>query len=192
MAKSIKNNKLAESTGQINTLPEASKTVQMASKIVQMPLKSLILFSRNPRTHSDEQVEQIAASIREFGFTNPILLDGDNGIIAGHGRLLAAKQLGLEQVPCIELGYLSEAQKRSLIIADNKLALNAGWDENLLRLELTDLKEMGANLGLVGFDAMELADIMLGKDVEFKEYDESAADDVQLVTCPQCGHSFPK
>ena len=106
--------------------------------------------------------------------------------------MLAAKELGLEKVPCIDLSHLTDEQKRAYIIADNKLALNAGWNEELLRLELTDLKEMGANLELVGFDAMELADIMLGKDVEFKEYDESAADDVQLVTCPKCGHSFPK
>jgi ParB-like chromosome segregation protein Spo0J len=155
-------------------------------------LESLVPFARNPRTHSDEQVAQIAASIKEFGFINPILLDGDNGVIAGHGRLAAARLLGLKTVPCIELGHLSETQKRAYIIADNKLALNAGWDEELLRLELLDLKELGANLDLTGFDAMELADIMLGKDISFKEYDESAADDVQLVTCPKCGHSFPK
>jgi ParB-like chromosome segregation protein Spo0J len=149
-------------------------------------------FARNPRAHSEEQVAQIAASIREFGFTNPILLDGENGVIAGHGRLAAARLLDLRTVPCIELGHLSEAQKRAYIIADNKLALNGGWNEDLLRLELTDLKELGANLELIGFDAMELADIMLGKDVSFKEYDESAADDVQLLTCPKCGHSVPK
>ena len=165
---------------------------QASLRVEYRPLDALIPFARNPRTHSNEQVEQIAASIREFGFTNPILLDGDNGIVAGHGRLAAARLLGLKSVPCIELGHLSEAQKRAYIIADNKLALNAGWNEELLRLELTDLKELGANLQLIGFDAMELADIMLGKDVEFKEYDESAADDVQLVTCPKCGHTFPK
>jgi ParB-like chromosome segregation protein Spo0J len=161
-------------------------------RVEYRPLEALIPYARNPRTHSDEQVSQIAASIREFGFTNPILLDGENGIIAGHGRLAAAKELGLEKVPCIDLTHLTDEQKRVYVIADNKLALNAGWNEELLRLELTDLKEMGANLELVGFDAMELADIMLGKDVEFKEFDESAADDVELVTCPQCGHSFPK
>ena len=118
--------------------------------------------------------------------------DGENGVIAGHGRLAAAKLLGLKMVPCIELGHLSEAQKRAYIIADNKLALNGLWNEELLRLELTDLKELGANLELTGFDAMEPADIMLGKDVNFKEFDETAADDVQLLTCPKCGHSFPK
>ena len=95
-------------------------------------------------------------------------------------------------MPHIRLSDLTEAQKRAYIIADNKLVLNGVWDEELLRLELTDLKELGANLELIGFDAMELADIMLGKDISFKEYDESAADDVQLVTCPKCGNSFPK
>ena len=106
--------------------------------VTYRPLSDLIPYARNARTHSEEQVAQIAASIKEFGFTNPILLDGDNGIIAGHGRARwRRRQLGLEKVPCIELGHLTEAQKRAYIIADNKLALNAGWDEELLRLELT-------------------------------------------------------
>lgn len=192
MTKSSQINTFAETKGQTNVLPEASKSLQKASKIVLKPLKRLLPYLNNPRTHSEEQVEQIAASIREFGFTNPILLDGDNGVIAGHGRLAAAKLLGLKSVPCIELSHLSEAQKRAYIIADNKLALNAGWDEELLRLELTELKELGVDLPLIGFDQMELADIMMGKNVEFKEYDESAADNVQMVTCPQCGHTFPK
>ena len=161
-------------------------------KIEYRSLDSLVPYSRNPRTHSEEQIAQIMASIREFGFTNPILIDSNQGIIAGHGRLAAAKEIGLEKVPCIDLSYLTEEQKRAYIIADNKLALNGGWNEDLLRMELTDLKELGANLQLTGFDAMEMADIMLGKDVEFKEYDESAADDVQMLTCPKCGHTFPK
>ena len=115
-------------------------------------------------------------------------MDSDGGIVAGHGRLLAAKELGIETVPCIDLGRLTEAQRRAYAIADNKLALNAGWDEDLLRLELKDL---GADLALTGFSPMEVADITLGRDVEFKEYDESAADDVKLATWPKCGHSFP-
>jgi ParB-like chromosome segregation protein Spo0J len=185
MPKPSKNNAAGAATEQINAVPEGLK-------VVLRPLESLVPFARNPRSHSEEQVAQIAASIKEFGFTNPVLLDGENGLIAGHGRLAAAKLLGLKAIPCIELGHLSQAQKRAYIIADNKLALNGLWNEELLRLELTDLKELGANLELTGFDAMELADIMLGKDVSFKEYDESAADDVQLLTCPKCGHSFPK
>jgi ParB-like chromosome segregation protein Spo0J len=155
-------------------------------------LDSLVPYSRNPRTHSEEQVSQIAASIREFGFTNPILIDSKQRVIAGHGRLAAAKELGMETVPCIDLSHMTEKQRRAYIIADNKIALNGGWNEDLLRVELTALKELGSDLDLTGFDAMELADIMLGKNVEFKEYDESAADDVQMLTCPKCGHTFPK
>jgi hypothetical protein len=132
-------------------------------KIEYRPLESLILFARNPRAHSEEQIAQIAASIKEFGFTNPILLDGENGVIAGHGRLAAARVLGLHKVPCIELGHLTPAQKRSYLIADNKIAQNSGWNDEFLRLELTDLKELGANLELLGFDPMEIADITLGK-----------------------------
>ena len=207
MAKSSKINAAGAAVRQKNAVPEASGRPPKGSKMPPNPSKTdsrpglrveyrsldaLIPFARNPRTHSDEQVAQIAASIREFGLTNPILLDGDNGVIAGHGRLAAARLLGLKTVPCIELGHLSEAQKRAYIIADNKLTLNGLWNEELLRLELADLKELGADLELTGFDPMELADIMLGKDVEFREYDESAADDVELVTCPKCGHSFPK
>src|SRR5690242_19511815 len=120
------------------------------------PASSLIPFAKNARTHSDAQVAQIAASIREFGFTNPILVDGDNGIIAGHGRLLAARKLGMDTVPTIELAGMSETQKRAYIIADNKLSLNAGWDEDLLGLELADLGSLGFNLSLTGFSDLEL------------------------------------
>jgi len=161
-------------------------------EIKYLLIDELIPYSRNPRTHSEEQIAQIAASIREFGFTNPILIDSNQGIIAGHGRLAAAKEIGLEKIPCIDLSHLTDEQKRVYLIADNQITLNGGWNDELLRLELMDLKELGANLELTGFDAIELADIMLGKDIEFKEYDESAADDVKLATCPKCGHTFPK
>jgi DNA modification methylase len=120
------------------------------------PASSLIPYARNARTHSEAQVAQIAASIREFGWTNPILVDGDNGIIAGHGRLLAARRLGLLDVPVIKLAGLSEAQKRAYIIADNRLALNAGWDENLLAIELGDLAGLGFDLALTGFGEDEI------------------------------------
>lgn len=126
------------------------------------PAADLIPFAKNARTHSDAQVAQIAASIREFGWTNPILVDGDNGIIAGHGRLLAARKLGMATVPVIELANLSEAQKRALIIADNKLALNAGWDSDLLALELSDLGGLGFDLSLTGFDDLEIAALTKG------------------------------
>ncbi|MBM3775597.1 MAG: DNA methylase N-4, partial [Acidobacteria bacterium] len=120
------------------------------------PIEKLIPYAKNPRTHSDAQVAQIAASIVEFGFTNPILVDSKAGIIAGHGRLLAARKLGLQQVPVVVLDHLSEPQKRAYIIADNKLALNAGWDEDLLRGELAELRDVDFSLDLIGFDEAEL------------------------------------
>ena len=171
---------------------EEDKTVARGLRVDYRPIGELEPFARNARTHSEEQVAQIAASIREFGWTNPVLVDEKGGIIAGHGRVLAAKRLGIEQVPCIELAGLTEAQKRAYVIADNKLALNAGWDEDLLRLELSELKGLDFDLDLIGFDETELADILLGRDVEFKEFDESAAQDVKMIKCPSCGHEFPE
>jgi len=116
----------------------------------------LIPYVNNSRTHSDEQVNQVAASIKEFGFTNPVLIDGDNMIIAGHGRVMAAKKLGVDEVPCLILDDLTEAQKKAYVIADNKLALNAGWDDELLRVELEGLDELGFDLDLLGFSDEEL------------------------------------
>ncbi|MEO1104944.1 MAG: ParB N-terminal domain-containing protein [Pseudomonadota bacterium] len=120
------------------------------------PVANLIPYAKNARPHSPAQVALIAGSIREYGFTNPILVDGDNGIIAGHGRLMAAQQLGLDTVPCIELSHLTDAQKRAYILADNKLAEQAGWDKELLALELGDLSDLGVDLGKLGFEAAEL------------------------------------
>jgi hypothetical protein len=125
-------------------------------KIEQLPTADLIPYARNTRTHSPEQVAQIAGSIREFGFTNPVLIDAENGIIAGHGRVMAASKLGLAKVPCIRLAHLTDTQKRAYIIADNKLALNAGWDEELLGLELADLREADFDLSLLGFSENDL------------------------------------
>lgn len=118
--------------------------------------EDLIPYARNSRTHSAEQVAQIAASIREFGWTNPVLIDGENGIIAGHGRVLAAHKLGETRVPTIELSHMSDTQKRAYIIADNKLALNAGWDNDMLALEIDELKEAGYDIGLTGFNIDEI------------------------------------
>ena len=126
----------------------------------------LIPYANNSRTHSDEQVSQVAASIKEFGFTNPILIDEKGGIIAGHGRLMAAKKLGLAKVPTITLAGLSEAQKKAYVIADNKLALNAGWDTTALTAELERLQELDFNLDLTGFDADELAQLLQPEQVE--------------------------
>ena len=185
MARASKKNAAAADTGKTGAVPASLR-------IEYRPLDSLIPYYRNPRNHTEEQIAQIANSIKEFGFTNPILLDGENGVIAGHGRLAAAELLGLKSVPCIELGHLTPEQRRTYLIADNKIAQNSLWNDDFLRLELMELKEMGANLALLGFNPMEIADITLGKDVEFKEYDESAADDVEMATCPKCGHTFPK
>ena len=120
------------------------------------PIGDLVPYARNSRTHSESQVAQIAASIKEFGWTNPVLLDGENGIIAGHGRVMAAQKLGEKQVPTIELGHLDEHQKRAYIIADNKLALNAGWDDEMLSLEISDLKDAGYDLRFTGFTQDEI------------------------------------
>lgn len=120
----------------------------------------LIPYARNSRTHSKDQVAQIAASIREFGWTNPILVDGDGTIIAGHGRVMAARKLGEKEVPCIELGHLTEAQKRAYVIADNQLALNAGWDAEMLKVEIAELVDADFDLGLLGFDDAMLAGLM--------------------------------
>jgi DNA modification methylase len=125
-------------------------------QIEQVEINKLIPYARNSRTHSDVQVAQIAASIKEFGFTNPVLVDNDNGIIAGHGRVMGAQKLDIKQVPCIRLGHLTEAQKRAYVIADNKIALNAGWDEKMLRLEIGELKEFDFDLSLTGFDKNEI------------------------------------
>ncbi|CAB5220244.1 ParB/Sulfiredoxin [uncultured Caudovirales phage] len=133
----------------------------MEIEIAYRKVGDLIPYARNSRTHSEEQVAQIAASIKEFGFTNPVLLDGDAGIIAGHGRILAARKLGLKEVPTIALSHLTDAQKRAYVIADNKLALNAGWDLDMLKIEIGDLHGMDFDLSLLGFSEGELADMMV-------------------------------
>lgn len=144
-------------------------------QIESLALDALIPYARNSRTHSDAQVAQIAASIKEFGFTNPVLIDAQGGIIAGHGRVMAARKLGLDEVPCIRLGHLTEAQRRAYVIADNKLALNAGWDNELLALELGELQDLGFDLDLTGFNQDELEALML--DDEGDEEPEGLTDE---------------
>ncbi len=154
---------------------------------------SLIPYARNSRTHSNAQVAQIAASIREFGFVNPVLIDAGGGIIAGHGRVLAARALGLAEVPCVRLGHLSETQKRAYIIADNKLALNAGWDEAMLALEFRDLLAEGYDVGLTGYDLPEIDKLVAGIDAselgDTPAAGSSPASD-GLAACPKCGCRF--
>ena len=122
-------------------------------------VSDLIPYARNSRTHSEVQINKIASSIKEFGFLNPVLIDKDNGIIAGHGRVMAAQKLGLKEVPVLQIGHLSETQKRAYIIADNRLALDAGWDEEMLRAEFNFLGNDGFNLELTGFEIKELSSI---------------------------------
>jgi ParB-like chromosome segregation protein Spo0J len=136
-------------------------------QIKDVAVDKLIPYAKNSRTHSPEQIGQIAASIKEFGFRQPILVDG-LGIIAGHGRLLAAQKLGLSKIPTIDCSDMTESQKKAYIIADNKIALNAGWDNDLLKLEITDLQEENFNIELLGFDISEL---------NFTEVDYSILDD---------------
>ena len=126
-------------------------------------VSEVIPYASNSRTHSEEQVTAIAASIKEFGFTNPVLIDEGNGIIAGHGRVLAAKKLGLTEVPVIVLSHLTEAQRKAYVIADNKLALNAGWDLELLSIEMRGLNDAGFDLNLIGFSADEIANLLVEK-----------------------------
>jgi DNA modification methylase len=135
------------------------------------PIGDLIPYARNARTHSESQVALIAGSIREYGFTNPVLVDGENGIIAGHGRVMAARKLGLEQIPVIELAHLTEAQKRAYILADNKLAEQAGWDKALLALELGDLQDLAVDLTSLGFDAAELDALLRSGERDEREDD---------------------
>lgn len=139
--------------------------VQMAKDLIEhsvVSIDDLIPYALNSRTHSDAQVAQIAASISEFGFLNPIIVDGENGIIAGHGRVLAARKLGKTHLPVVQAKHLTEAQKRAYVIADNRLALNAGWDNEILRLEIEDLKELDFDVTILGFDDSELDALSFG------------------------------
>jgi len=129
-----------------------------------LPLEALVPYARNARTHSEEQIGQIAASISHFGFTNPVLVGADNDIIAGHGRVMAARQLGMAEVPCFRLGHLSEEDRRAYVLADNKIALNAGWDEELLKLDLGELRDAGFDLALTGFNRDEIDALFLDEE----------------------------
>jgi hypothetical protein len=136
----------------------------LPSRIEHWPLSRLHPYARNARTHSDEQVDKISSSILEFGFTNPILVDGQDGIIAGHGRLMAAKRLGLSEVPVIVLDHLTEAQRRAYVLADNRLALDAGWNEDMLAAELEFLRKADFDMDLTGFSMTEIDEFLAGFD----------------------------
>ena len=161
-------------------------------QIESVSLAKLIPYARNARTHSEAQVAQIAGSIREFGFTNPVLIDASDGIIAGHGRVMAARSLGLSDVPCIRLAHLTETQRRAYVLADNRIALNSGWDADMLALELTELRIDDFDLSLLGFDVPELDELLNGSD----DLPESRAQEIDVdafqmaCQCPRCGFEF--
>jgi ParB-like chromosome segregation protein Spo0J len=171
----------------------ADLTPKQQKKLQNIAIDKLMLCTRNARTHSEDQIIKLQASIKEFGFVNPILIDSDFNIIAGHGRLLAAKKEGLKEVPCVCVNHLTEVQKRAYIIADNRLALDAGWDMDLLKLELAELKTMDFNLDLTGFDNCEI-DLMFEEKEEKKaiDLDESESDTKKGTDChcPKCGFVF--
>lgn len=166
----------------------------MAKRIELWPIDRLVPYERNARTHSPEQLAQIKASIQEFGFTNPILVDRQDGVIAGHGRLEAAKDMGLTEVPVVVLDHLTPAQRRAYVIADNKLALNAGWDFSLLQQEVMALNLEDFNLDLLGFDEKELSGLLDPEQLdaeeppeEFQEVDEDIETEHR---CPSCGYEW--
>jgi ParB-like chromosome segregation protein Spo0J len=163
-------------------------------KLERWPVERLVPYERNARTHSPEQVAQIAASIAEFGFTNPILVASDDGILAGHGRLAAAKDLGLKEVPVVVLDHLSPDQRRAYVLADNKLALNAGWDMSLLQQEMMALNLADFDLSLLGWSDDEIAGMLDPEGIddteapeEFKEVDDDIETDHR---CPSCGYEW--
>lgn len=159
---------------------------QTPQQIEQVAGDDLIPYARNSRTHSEEQTAQIAASIREFGFTNPVLIDAQGGIIAGHGRVLAARKLKMAEVPYIRLDYLTETQKRAYIIADNKLALNSGWDDEMLALELGELGDLDFDLELTGFSLDEI-EALMPEEIPPGLTDEDAVPDVQAEPVSKLG-----
>ncbi|MDN8042821.1 site-specific DNA-methyltransferase [Burkholderia vietnamiensis] len=160
----------------------------LADKIEQWPTDKLLPYARNARTHSEEQVSQIAASIAEFGFTNPILAGSDGVIVAGHGRLAAARKLGLDVVPVVVLDHLSPTQRRALVIADNRIAENAGWDDTMLRIEISALQDDDFDLSLTGFDADALAELMAGDEPNAEgETDDDAAPEVSETPVSRSG-----
>ncbi len=162
-------------------------------EIQQIQLDRLIPYARNARTHSPEQVAEIAASIKEFGFNNPILLRDDLTIVAGHGRTLAARKLGMESVPCVFLSHLTEAQARAYVLVDNQVATHAGWDLELLRVELDEVGASGFDPGLLGFGDQDFSALFGHPGTqEDAETPNAGQEEVspQVVNCPKCGHQF--
>ena len=168
---------MAELTDTKNHIPDYKK----------VNVKDLIPYANNSRTHSDEQINQVAARIKEFGFTNPVLIDSDGGIIAGHGRVMAAKKLGLDEVPCIELSHLTKAQRKAYVIADNKLGELSEWNFDALRLEIEEIASEGFNVDLLAFSEKEMSklfDEMGGVSIS-TELEESNLDELTVKFNPK-------
>ena len=164
-----------------------------ADKIERRKVDDLIPYARNARTHSDEQVAQLAASIKEWGWTTPVLVDEDGEIIAGHGRVLAARKLGIKEIPTMTATGWTKAQKQAYVLADNQLPQNAGWDMDLLSVEMKDLSSEGFDLSLIGFGDEEMAQMFLQPDfAPGTEEDQGKLDqlDPKMVSCPNCGEDF--
>jgi ParB-like chromosome segregation protein Spo0J len=166
-----------------------NSTTKNIGRYEYVDIGKLIAYKNNARTHSQDQIQQLQSSIKEFGFINPILIDGDYNIIAGHGRVAAAKNEGMTKVPCLFIEHLTEAQKKAYVIADNKLAENAGWDTKLLKSELNELQEMDFNVELTGFDIDILAEPeALNLDEEIENGGEGG--NTTVYHCPKCGFEF--
>jgi ParB-like chromosome segregation protein Spo0J len=169
-----------------------TKTHNPADKVERWSIDKLTPYARNSRTHSDEQISQLAASIKEWGWTTPVLVDEDGSIIAGHGRTLAAQRLKMTEVPVMVAKGWSDAKKRAYVIADNKLAMNAGWDEQMLALELAEIKELGFDLDLTGFAAEDIQALQTPDFEPGTEDDQGKLDqlDPKYIACPHCGKEF--
>lgn len=175
-------------------MAKASAAVKWpADKVERRSVADLIPYARNSRTHSDAQVAQIAASIREWGWTMPILVDEHGSIIAGHGRIMAAQKLGITDVPCMVAEGWTEAQRKAYVIADNKIAINSGWDMDLLKIEMQEIDALGFDLKLTGFDVGEMAAIFDEPDfAPGTEGDQGKLDELapKMCQCPHCGQEF--
>lgn len=169
-----------------------TKTHNPADKVERWAIEKLVPYARNARTHSDEQISQLAASIKEWGWTTPVLVDEQGSIIAGHGRTLAAQRLQMAEVPVMVARGWSEAKKRAYVLADNKLAMNAGWDNEMLALELGEIGEMGFDLDLTGFKPEEIQTLQPPDFEPGTEEDQGKLDqlDPKWIACPHCGKEF--
>lgn len=159
-------------------------------EVTYIALRDLTPYEKNSRLHSEAQTAQIAASIQQFGFTNPLLVDEGGGLIAGHGRLSAAKKLGMAEVPCIVLSGLTQVQKQALVIADNRIALNSRWDEDLLASELGDIASEGFDLSVIGFNPKQLDEFLASDVLDPRLPELEPKHTLDAHTCPACGHRW--